>query len=67
MKNNKGRGGGLINFLSLKRGGGLLEGEGLFERGGLNRVNGGITVLDIGSKEPQTPPSVGSLSPDFFI
>ena len=29
------REGGLINFLPLKRGGGLLEGEGLFERGAL--------------------------------
>ena len=34
MKNNKGRGGGLINFLPMKTGG-LLEREGLFERGGL--------------------------------
>ena len=33
-------GGGLINFLPLKRGS-LLEGGGLFERGGLNR---GFTV-----------------------
>ena len=31
----EGTGGGLINFLSLKRGGGLLEGGGLFERGSL--------------------------------
>ena len=41
VKNNQGRGvvlieKGLINFLPLKRGG-LLEGRGLFERGGLNR------------------------------
>ena len=39
VKNNKGeRGlkrGELINFLPLKRRGGLLEREGLFERGGL--------------------------------
>ena len=28
-------GGGLINFLPLRRGGGLLEGECLFERGSL--------------------------------
>ena len=34
MKSNWGWGGGLINFLPLKRGG-LLEGGGLFERGGL--------------------------------
>ena len=41
VKNNQGRGvvlieKGLINFLPLKRGA-LLEGRGLFERGGLNR------------------------------
>ena len=35
------RGGGLINFPPLKRGG-LLERGGLFERGGLNR---GFTVF----------------------
>ena len=38
MKNKdwgRGRGGGLSNFLPLKRGGGLIREEGLFERGGL--------------------------------
>ena len=30
-----GGGGNLINFLSLKRGGGLIKGGGSFERGGL--------------------------------
>ena len=51
MKNNKGRGGGggglnregvLINFLPLKREG-LLEGGGLFGRGG--GLNRGFAVL----------------------
>ena len=43
----------LINTLSLKRG--LLDGEDLFEKGGLNKVNRRFTVLENGSKGPQTP------------
>ena len=38
-------------------------GEGLFEKWGLNRVNRGFVVLEIGSNGPQVPSSVGSLSP----
>jgi len=45
VKNNKGgEGRGFINFLPLKRGKGVLEGGGLFERGELHR---GFTVCSL--------------------
>ena len=47
MTNDQGRGVGLINILPLKRwGGGLSEGEGLFERGG-GGLNRGFMVVSV--------------------